>query len=74
MAIPSQEELDAACVKVAQIKPKLRAIRDLLIVARDRGQRCNGVFLPLTNDLVQSLIDEYQTAKAEAISLFQGLP
>ena len=74
MAIPSHEELDAACLAVMQMKLKVRKLADLLRVARDRGTKCNGMMIPLTNDLIQPLIDEYQTAKAELVSLFQELP
>lgn len=74
MAIPSQEELDAAEVALTQLKPVICKLRDLIAVARRRGSVCNGLIIPLTDDLIQPLIDEYLLVKAEAVALFQELP
>ena len=72
--IPPQEELDAAARACAEMKPLLQHIRDLIRVAREHGTHCNGVFIPLPDELVEPLIDKYLTHKAQMVALFQELP
>jgi hypothetical protein len=73
MAIPSQEELTAAYEAVLEMRVHLRELADLLRVAKNRGMRCNGIEIPLTDDLIQPLIDKYQTVKGQLVGLFQEL-
>ena len=74
MAIPSREELTAAYEAIGEMGPLLRQLGELLRVAKDRGTRCNGLLIPLTDDLIQPLIDEYQTIKGQLVDFFQELP
>lgn len=74
MAIPSKEILRAGIQAAGQMKVQLRKAVELLTVALNDGVPCNGLHIPLAEDSIQPLIDEYLVAKAELTTLFQELP